>query len=444
MILGVYILKKNRIATIILGTTLSVSAYSQTLEQAIALTLANNPDIKSSFNEYMSNVEAHNSSGGAYLPSVDLSAGIGYENINEADSEGGGSSDMTRKDATLSLTQLIWDGSATINDIDRTAAEAESTRLQLLADAQDKALEVASVYLNVVKNQEILTLSEKNLEAHKQIFSDIKKRTDSGIGSTADLSQIEARLANANSNVLAAKNNLIDYQTQFLRIVGEHPRDLIYPKVNSNAIPSSLGEAKVLAEQSHPVLQVAKADIDAAKFQYEQSTGTNYPTFTIEAAHNWYDDASGVEGTRDETTAMLRMRYNLFNGGSDVANQERMAYQLNKAKDLRDLSYRTMYESLTLSWNALQLTHQQQKYLSSHVDAASNTANAYEKQYRIGQRTLLDVLNTENELFSARKAYLEANFDEQYAKYRVLNSIGILLDTLLVEIPEEWTQSIDY
>ncbi len=86
--------------------------------------------------------------------------------------------DMTRKDATLTLSQLIWDGSATLNDMDRTAAEAESDRYQLMADASNKALEVTEVYLEATKAYEVLVLSEKNLATHKKIYADIKKRAD--------------------------------------------------------------------------------------------------------------------------------------------------------------------------------------------------------------------------------------------------------------------------
>ena len=213
----------NRIKLLSIATMLSFPAQSQTLEQAVAYTITNNPDIKASYNEYMSKLYDAKASSGAYLPSIDLDAGIGYEQVDLAS---GTEDELTRKEATLSLTQLIWDGSATLNDMDRTAADAESVRLQLLADSQDIALEVTDIYLNATKAYEVLALSESNLAVHKEIYNDIKKRVDSGIGSTADLSQVEARLAKAHSNLLAAQNNLYDVHTQFKRIVGQSPQAL--------------------------------------------------------------------------------------------------------------------------------------------------------------------------------------------------------------------------
>ncbi|KJY94303.1 agglutination protein [Vibrio neptunius] len=419
-------------------------AVGQTLEQAVALTLANNPEIKSSFNEYKSAIKQADASGGAYLPSIDLDAGIGYEGIDPADSTGQAETDLTRKEATLSLTQLLWDGNATINDINRTAAEAESIRLQLLSDASDIALRVTDIYLESIKATEVLKLSENNLAVHKDIYTDIKKRAESGIGSTADVSQVEARLAKAHSNLLAAQNNLFDTHTQFRRIVGQQPLGLIYPRADESKLPLSLDEAIKQAFEQHPVIQVSKADVDSARYQYKQSKGNYYPTLSVEASQTWRDDAGGDLGNSNESLAMLRLRYNLFNGGSDSALSERAAYQLNKAKDLRDNSYRQVEEGLRLSWSALDLTLQQKNFLADHVDSASATVIAYEKQYRIGQRTLLDLLNTENELFEARKDYLDAHYSEQYAKYRVMNATGILLNALLVDVPKEWTKEVEY
>ncbi len=426
---------------LLLNSTLT---FAQTLEQAVAIALASNPQIKASYNQYVSTVNDSKAASGKYLPTIDLDAGIGYEGIRPASGTNRADSKLTRKEASIIFNQLLWDGNSTLNDMDRTSAEAESTRLQLVDDASNLALQVTDVYLNAVKASEVLALSESNLSVHIDIYRDIKKRVDSGVGSTADLTQVEARIAKAQGNLLAAQNNLFDTHTQFRRLVGQEPLGLIYPRADEDKIPLSLTDALVEAFDKHPVIKIAQADVDAARFQYKQSKAPYYPTFSIEARQTWREDAGGYEGSADESVAMLRMKYNLYNGGSDADRSESSAYQLNKAKDLRDNAYRQIEESLRLSWSALNLTLQQKNFLADHVDSSAKTVIAYEKQYGIGQRTLLDLLNTENELFEARKEYLDAHYAEQYAKYRVMNATGILIDALLVDIPEEWTQEVEY
>ena len=181
------------------GLLLPLPSWAQSLEQAVSQTFATNPEIKSAFNEYISKRYLIDASTGAYKPSLDLDAGIGYEAINPSSEIARGSTEMTRREASLTLNQLIWDGSKTLNDIDRVSADAESVRLQLLSNAQNTALDVVRVYIETIEGFEILALSESNLATHEKIYVDIKKRTDSGISSTADLTQIEARLAKAHS-----------------------------------------------------------------------------------------------------------------------------------------------------------------------------------------------------------------------------------------------------
>ncbi|GAL08818.1 agglutination protein [Photobacterium aphoticum] len=139
---------------------------------------------------------------------------------------------------------------------------------------------------------------------------------------------------------------------------------------------------------------------------------------------------------------MVKMRYNLFNGNGDVAKSREAAYQLNKSKDIRDRAYQMLEQSTRLSWSAMELANQQNQFLEQHVDASARTVMAYEKQFKIGQRTLLDVLNTENELFEARKSYLQAHYNGILAKYRVLNATGQLLAEMRIDLADNWTQSV--
>lgn len=427
--------------TLLAGITAIPMTYAQSLEQAVAITLSSNPDIRSSFNEFRSRQQSINAAKGGYYPSLDLEAGVGHESFNNDPQNTSGDS-FTRKDATLSFKQLIWDGSASLYNIERSQAEAEAQRYQLIADAQDKTLRVIEVYLKSLQAEEVMALTESNLNVHMRIYQDIQKRTSSGIGSTADLAQVKARVARSQSNLRAAQNNLLDSQTEFLRVVGELPRDLAKPEVDQLFLPNSLENALKVALKENPVVLVSSLDIEAAQAQYAQRKGNFYPTFTFEATQTWTEDADGSEGSTDELSAMLRMRYNLFNGGADTAESRQAAYQINKSRDIRDRALRMLEEGTRLSWSALNLTLEQKEFLQAHVDAAAETVIVYEKQFRIGKRTLLDLLNTENELFEARKSYVEAYYSEVQAQYRILNSTGRLLAALRVDMPQEWQQSV--
>lgn len=424
---------------IVIGCQMVVlPSYAQSLEQAIATALATNPNIQSTYNEFISQKETSRASTGKYLPSIDLEAGVGYEDYDNSEGTQG---EFNPRYAQISIRQLLWDGSSTYNDIQRTKSEAESERYQLLADAQDMALSTVEAYIDVIQAQEVVTLSQTNFDVHMRIYQDIKKRTDSGLSSTADLIQVEGRVAQANTNLLSAQSNLNDKITAFVKIVGTYPKDLKKPKVDTTYVATSLNDALEKAKANNPTMYLAYHDVEAAKYQYEQTKGTLLPSFSVEGSQKYGEELDGSEGDTDELKVMLKMNYNLYNGGSDAAESRSAASQINKAKNVRDNAYRLLEESTRLSWTAKQLADSQEKFLEQHVDASAKTIIAYEKQYKIGKRTLLDLLNTENELFESRKAYLAAHYSGLVAEYRLLNSTGLLLNELRVAIPEEWAKS---
>lgn len=427
----------------VLTILISGVLHAESVERVVSKTLTTNPNIQELYNEYQSYKYDNDAARGNYLPSLDLEAGIGPEWIRPSSQRqresGVGNTNYTSKDVSLKLSQLIWDGANTINDIDRTNAEAEAKRFELLTEAKSVALEVISAYLNILKSEEIIVLSEKNLQVYKEIHSNVEKRAKSGLNSSADLDQVEARIAEALTSLLAARNNLLDAQAQYVKLVGTAPKDLVLPKVNDLVLPKSIEEAKVWSFQHHPVIKTAQLDVEAATYQYKQSKSTYYPNFYIEADHSLRDDAGGIKGKTNETRAMLRLKYNLFNGLSDKYGIEQASSQINVAKNVRDEAYRQVGQSIALSWNALDITQQQQALLVDQVEYTAKTADAFNKQYKIGQRTLLDLLNTEHDLFEARRSYIDTQFEVLRSKYRLLTSMGKLFNGLLIDIPKEWT-----
>ena len=202
-------------------------AAAQTLEESVSQTLLSHPQIKEAFDLYQSRKYQIDEAKAGYYPKLDASAGIGPERIKSAGASE--RTDMTRRDASITLTQMLFDGFDTNSNVNRTDAEAKAQKLSLQATAENTALRVTEVYLNMLRQQEIFDLSKDNLATHEQILSDITKRTTSGVGSSADLSQIQGRVARAYSNMAAAQNNLDDARAEYLRVVNSEPTDLVEP-----------------------------------------------------------------------------------------------------------------------------------------------------------------------------------------------------------------------
>ena len=236
----------NKIAILgVLGLSAlcSVNSNAQSLEQAVAQALDTHPDIRQSFARFKSKEEDVNRASAGYLPTVDLTAGYGYEytdtpsNRRTALNDNDGQTELARGEFGISIKQILFDGMFTSNEVDRTKFEASAEQWTLIANAEDLALQVAKAYLNFIKTEELIKLSEKNIESHRAIYSQIKERTDSGLGNIADLSQVTGRLARAQSNMISARNNHLDARTQFIRLTNTLPENLVIPVPDADMLP---------------------------------------------------------------------------------------------------------------------------------------------------------------------------------------------------------------
>ncbi|QYJ90330.1 MULTISPECIES: TolC family outer membrane protein [Shewanella] len=457
-------LKRSAMALAISAMLIPGAASSQTLEQAVAHTLDTNPDIRIAFNRFKAREEQVNQAIAGYMPTVDISGGYGWEQTNspstrrragQGDVDKDGVIELMRGEVGFSIKQMLFDGFYTSSEVDRFSFEASADQWALFAAAEDIALDVAKVYVNYIRSEQVLTLAEKNLQSHKDIYDQIKQRTDSGLGSIADLSQITGRLARANANVIAAKNNFFDAKAQFVRIVEKEPENLIVPVPDDDMLPTNLTDGLKVAQENHPILKSAASDISAAENERSSAQSNYYPKLSLELGGNWNDNLDGedgysafasqnVGGHNNDLIAMVRVKYNLFAGGKDLAREKEAAYKIGEAKEIRQRAYRQVVEGVNLAWNAYEMLEPQKLYIRDHVIAAKDTQVAYSQQFNLGQRTLLDLLDTENELFEARKDYLDAEYDEIISEYRILNATGRLLESLRVTRPEVWKGEREY
>lgn len=298
-------LKRSAMALAISAMLIPGAASSQTLEQAVAHTLDTNPDIRIAFNRFKAREEQVNQAIAGYMPTVDISGGYGWEQTNspstrrragQGDVDKDGVIELMRGEVGFSIKQMLFDGFYTSSEVDRFSFEASADQWALFAAAEDIALDVAKVYVNYIRSEQVLTLAEKNLQSHKDIYDQIKQRTDSGLGSVADLSQITGRLARANANVIAAKNNFFDAKAQFIRIVEKEPENLIVPVPDDDMLPTNLTDGLKVAQENHPILKSAASDISAAENERSSAQSNYYPKLSLELGGNWNDNLDGEDG----------------------------------------------------------------------------------------------------------------------------------------------------
>lgn len=190
------------------------------------------------------------------------------------------------------------------------------------------------------------------------------------------------------------------------------------------------------ALENHPTLKSANADVDSAHAQHDTAESPFYPRFDLEVGTTANNNIDGIKGHNNDLSAMFRMRYNLLSGGRDTARRQETAYLINQAAEIRNNTHRQVEESVRLSWNALETVNGQMDFFKLHVESSERSRDAYLQQFSLGQRTLLDLLDSENEVFVSSQALVNAEYDQLFAMYRIINSMGALLQTVDVALPQ--------
>jgi adhesin transport system outer membrane protein len=424
----------------ILLATACFQAHAMTLSEAIQSTIDNHPELHASMNDRLSADEEVKIAKGGYLPTVDLLLGYGRERTDSPSTRALGDHNketLTYNDAELRLRQMLFDGFNTPNEVARTRSVVDSRAYYVQGTSESLALRTVEVYLEVLKRREMVSLAQNNLQSHQRVNDQIGLRSERGVGSTADLDQSQARLALAENNLYTEQVNLADAEANFFSATGRVPDELELPASIKGEVPADLPSARQTVMDNNPFLKSAQADVHAAEKQYEVAKAPFYPRFDLELATTADDNVQGDEGHYNTWRAAVVMNYNLFNGMRDKARLQSAAHQINQSMDIRNNALRVVNENLSLAWNAMENARLQTPKARDYADYTARVREAYQQQFSLGQRTLLDLLDSDNELFTANRRYTEVRYTEEFSMYRVMAAMGELLRKQNVVVPAE-------
>ena len=406
-------------------------SHGQSLNEAVQTTLRTNPDILASRYNVEAAEQLRRQARSGYFPVIDLVLAGGKENSDNATTRAAGYDDLslTREDKSVRLTQLIYDGFSTKNLVMQQTALLDAATARMGSSQDNVSLRAIQVYLEVLRRDAVVTLASDNLLQHEQTLSKIRERFESGVGTKVDVVQTQGRRAQAKSAVMLTQRNAKNGRAEFFRVVGENPGDLADPEPITG-LPGTLGQALEIAYGNNPGLKAAEAELQAAEAARKQAKSGYHPRVDLELGVTRNEDVDGSVGANDDETAVVRMTYNVYRGGADKARtNEAEAREFAARETLRSNRF-AVEEDVTLIWNELQDIIMRLEYLEAHVVATEEVLEVYKEQLSLGKRTLLDLLDVQNELLRAQIAYISGQYVELLARYRVLTSTGQLLPTM--------------
>ena len=409
-------------------STTAPAAEHMTLKEVAQKVVLNNPEVLVKFHAFKASIGDVSVAEAGYYPKLDLNSGVAREQIKRA---GIVDNDYTRSSHTLSLSQVLYDGYATGNDIKRV----DKTRLvryyELVDTAEAAALEASRVYFDVMRFRMMVFLAENNFIEHRASYEQLLRRSQAGAGKRVDVEHAAGRLALAELNLNTEAANLHDVMSRYLRLVGEPPPTVMFaPGLLNRGFPTEEADALELALKHNPTLRVAMENVDAAQYELKARRGTLHPRVEFRMSSENSNNLEGIAGRRQDNKVGILLNFNLFNGGADMARQSISVERKNLALDLREKACRDIRQTLSIAYNDVSRLRAQLANLELQVSAVEKTRDAYKAQFNIGQRSLLDLLDTEGELLNARRTSVNADIDLSLSYLRTHAGIGRLLEFL--------------
>ena len=411
------------------------------LNEAVAIGVRTNPEYNIVANNRRATDEELNQAKALYLPSIDVAADTGFEHSDDPSTRGGLDDDdeenMWRYEAGITLTQMLFDGFETKHEVGRQKARVESASHRVREASELTGLAIVEAYLDVMRQRELLRIARQNVADHITILEQIEDSSDVGRTTTADLEQTRARLASARANESSVRESLRISEAAYMRAVGEAPKNLVMPLVPVDALAADVeAEVKTALHQS-PTLDIFEADMRVANEEYQGAYSTFYPQVDFQANARNGEDLNGVEGRDTSASALLVLNWNLYRGGADNARVREFMSREAQTKEERAKAARGVENEVRQTWARMVSAGERAREFAAQAAANQEVVKAYKDQFDLSRRTLLDVLDAQNELFVSQSNTVNSEFLEMFAVYRLLGLKGELLPVLGVAYSRE-------
>jgi outer membrane protein, adhesin transport system len=373
------------------------------------------------------------------LPQVHLDASTGPEKFNQLDvipPPQGNNQWLNGSTASVVVRQKLFDGLSSINEIWRQAARVDASAYRVHERTELTALDAAEAYIDVVRFTRLISIASDNLAAHQKLLANVEARFKGGRSGEGDLDQARERVAAAQAQLADFQQQLDAARATYRKVVGQEPFN-IRPPGRLNGLPASKDDALAVALKFNPTLRAAQSDVDAAKYAFHGTTGNFLPQVSLEARASAGQNVDQVFGRQSDESAKVVLSWDIFTSGLNSWKRAEAAERYTEATMAHARLQRGALESLDKAWGARTITTNRVAALIRQVEYDRRAITAYTKEYELGQRSLIDLLNAENQLYVALVSLESSRSVAVFADYQLLAAMGQLLSYVKSPVPAE-------
>ena len=336
----------------------------------------------------------------------------------------------------ITVTQPILRGGRTYAQIGRAKAQVRAARATLIAAEQTVLLSAATAYMDVVRDTQVLKLRQHNVEVLQKQADATQAQFNAGSLTRTDVAQSQARLAGAQSDLTGAQSQLAISNANFVQAIGRMPETLEVEPALPPALPTSVDDSITLALKQNPAIVQARENEIAADYSVNDAIGSMLPTLSLQGQYGLSQGAlvsplgtlnsSAGGSTSHALTVTGQLNIPIYQAGVEEATL-RQAKELHAQAQLNvAVSDRQVHDTVAIAWAQFEAA---EATIASNEAAMRANEIAYEgvfKEQQVGGRTILDVLNAEQERLNAEVALVSAKRNAEVAAFNVLAASGAL------------------
>lgn len=411
------------------------AALAMPIEDAVQLAIRTHPSILAASQLQRAAEQGVTTAGAGLLPVVDFTYGNGWARTNSASTRGratrgpGDPQSVTlfRFESSLTVTQLVYDGLATLRRKDAARARLDGASFSVFGAEEAIALRAAAAYLNAVRGRALVRLAQQYVAAHEDVISGLTAQVEAGAGTQADVDQAEGRRALAQSTLMQFESGLRDAEAGYREAVGGWPEDdVAAPSLAPSDLPPSREDAVAEALLGHPSILAAQQNIRSLEFNVRAAGAVFRPSITFKLTATRNENAGGAEVPTADVTGMFNLTYNLYRGGADAAAADTARVLLTEARLRLDETRRQIEQSARIGYNAYELARAQLPQFQTAAEAGAQARADFTDQFDLGERTLLDRLAVEDQAFAADTGLVNGEIAVLLGHYQVLAALGRL------------------
>ena len=400
-------------------------ALGQTLEEVLAQAYQNNPDLRASRARLRATDEGVPQALSGWRPTVNLRGDAGWDrSTSDTGAPTSGRTAYTQpRGGSLVIDQNLYRGGRTVAATRRAENTVKAERARLSSSEQTVLLDAVTAYMDVVRDESIIELNKNNIKVLARQLEATRDRFRVGEVTRTDVAQAESRLSRGRSDLVTAEGQLIQSRAAFRNVIGRDAAKLTPPKPPADIVKSQDEATERARTNSFSVMQ-AKFTEAAARDQVREVTGELLPLVTLQGEVSKSQERINRRSESDSASITARLTVPLYQAGG-VSSRVREAKQVAvQRRDEYTQAIRSAVESSARSWEALSTARSQIRAFSSEIRAAEIALEGVEQEALVGSRTVLDVLDAEQELFQAKVNLVSALRDEVVAAYSLRTATG--------------------